>query len=91
MEDPEDLGLKAVMGDRFRDVRMTGGSPGSGGTKPPGIPALAWALALGLFGYWFRMGHMDAAAAVPCMVVCGGLAGFRLGSGRGQISQQKGG
>ncbi len=86
MEDPEDLGLRAVMGNRFRDVRQQEKSSGQrqGKTAAPVAAALVWWAAVGVFGCWYRMGHMDAWAAMICMVTCGALGGFRLGrTGRG--------
>ena len=86
MEDPEDEGLRAVMGERFRDVREA--SRGSRKSSPenrkhtgPG-QALIRLIPMGFFGFWYSRGLMDPEAAIPCMVVCGGLFGFYLGRDR---------
>lgn len=81
MEDPEDVGLRAVMGDRFRELqpirKEKSRRPGEG---LPGV--LLWILILMIFGFWYRNGQMDSSAAIPAMVVCAFLGGCRMGKGR---------
>lgn len=42
--------------------------------------ALLCGLLVALFGYWNISGQMDASAAVPCMVACGTIGGFKIGN-----------
>lgn len=81
MEDPEDMGLKAVMGEKFRDVRkepVKKTAAPEGRKKKRGY-GLMWLIPLGFFWFWHSRGMMDSAAAIPCLVVCSGLAGYCLG------------
>lgn len=86
MEDPEDEGLRAVMGERFRDVRKVSRdqekTSGENREKAGVRQALVWLIPMGFFGFWYSRGLMDPGAAIPCMVVCGSLSGFYLGNGR---------
>lgn len=83
MEDAEDAGLKAVMGDRFQ-------RPGEWTTEKTrvhkksrirkGLEGMVlWGTTAAVFGYWLSTGQMEVSAALPCMMVCAGLAGYRLG------------
>ena len=42
--------------------------------------ALVCGSLVALFGYWHISGQMDASAAVPCMVACGTIGGFKIGN-----------
>lgn len=48
--------------------------------KGCGKYAMVCGLLVALFGYWHISGQMDASAAVPCMVACGTIGGFKIGN-----------
>lgn len=83
MEDPEDLGLKAVMGSRFRDLREEACCPEEKSLPRQHIGRAAlWAGALAVFARWLCTGQMAPSAAIPAMVLCALMGGYRFGRGR---------
>lgn len=83
MEDAEDEGLKAIMKDRFQrpgewEIRKAPEKKHRGTRKGLGGLAL-WSLVAVVFTYWLVTGQMTVSAALPCLMVCAGLGGYRLG------------
>jgi len=82
MEDPEDLGLKAVMGSRFRDLQEKTSPPERKRRTLRHIRSAAlWGSALAVFGWWLRTGQMAPSAAIPGMVFCALMGGYCFGKG----------
>lgn len=81
MEDPEDVGLKAVMGNRFRDMR-TERKPQNRSEKTMVSGVVMWCVILVIIGFWYRSGQMAPSAAIPSMVVCAFAGGCRIGKGK---------
>ena len=83
MEDAQDVGLKAVKGDRFqRPGEWNSGKTPERGRRRirKGLKGLVlWGTTAAVFGYWLSIGQMAVSAALPCMMVYAGLAGYRLG------------
>ena len=83
MEDSEDAGLKAVMGSRFRDLQE---KPCPAERKSLSRQyvrrAALWGGALAVFGWWLHTGQMTPSAAIPAMVFCALMGGYRFGKGR---------
>lgn len=83
MEDAEDAGLKAIMGDRCqRPGEWTADRTQVRKKRRfrKGLGGMAlWGTTAAVFGHWLGTGQMTVSAALPCMMVCAGLAGYRLG------------
>ena len=83
MEDPEDEGLKSIMKDRFHrpgewEIRKAPEKKHRGFRKILSDLAL-WGAATAVFAHWLTTGQMTVSSALPCMMVCAGLGGYRLG------------
>lgn len=85
MEDPRDLGLRSVMGSRFRDLseeksaHREAPAPGKPVSRMGLVRALPWALATGVLAWWYAAALLAPEAAVPAMVVCSCVTGFCAG------------
>lgn len=90
--DPDDIGLKAVFGDRFyyatkEEVADAEFEPVE--SKPNGLKSLLkWGIGFGalclLIFYWQQAGLVDPSVALPCMCVCTALAGYGVGKNGGR-------
>lgn len=83
MEDPRDTGLKAVMGSRFQDLQEQTCPPERKKVTLRSVrEAALWGGALAVFGWWLHRGQMTISAAIPAMVFCALMGGYRFGKGR---------
>lgn len=90
--DPDDIGLKAVFGDRFHDA--TKDTPMDAEAEPAEEKTdnlksrVKWGVGFGslclLIFYWQQAGLVDPSVALPCMCVCAALAGYGVGRNGGR-------